>query len=186
MRTSKGLPVHIAEDLEKALELVDKLYEGPTKYARAVLRRWPKAWAAVAYVGGEAAGAEVYYAVTLARDACVHYYVVVEPKFRRRGVATALVRYVEQRCRNTIYMATTTEDNVAAVRLFTRLGYSVYRWGDLPRRIRENLLKATCGYDDDILLIKGASPADVGKELGEAGELWKETCLKPYLGVWSQ
>lgn len=169
-------------DREAALRLVELYYGGPPKYAKAVLERWPSAGAVVVYIGSEAAGAEVFYAVRLAEAACVHYYVVVAPKFRRRGVATSLVRYVEGRCGTPINLATSTAENAAAAKLFRKLGYSAYFWGELPTAIREVLLKATCGYDDDVLYVKGGRPADVALPTAEVEALWRETCLKPYLG----
>ncbi|MEZ0319297.1 MAG: GNAT family N-acetyltransferase [Pyrobaculum sp.] len=170
-------------DREKALEIVAANYKGPVKYAKAVLERWPRSDALVAYVGGDAAGAEIFYQITLGRPACVHYYVAVAPPFRRRGVATALVRRVEEVCKAYVYAATSTEDNKAAEALFTKLGYVPYAWRDVPRRAREVWLKATCGYDDDVLYVKGADPASVTVHTRDVEEFWKETCLKPYLGL---
>jgi L-amino acid N-acyltransferase YncA len=173
--------VEIISDSAKALEIVSRYYKGPVKYARAVLERWPRSGAAVAYMGGAAVGAEIFYAVELAAAACVHYYVAVVPEYRGRGVASFLVKKVEELCGAGVYMATTTGDNAAAIRLFRRLGYVGYRWGELPRGAREVLLKATCGYDDDVLLIKGNDPLAVAARAQDVERLWRETCLKPYL-----
>jgi L-amino acid N-acyltransferase YncA len=114
--------VEIVSDSAKALEIVSRYYKGPVKYARAVLERWPGSGAVVAYMGGEVVGAEIFYAVELAAAACVHYYVAVVPEYRRRGVASFLVKKVEELCGAGVYMATTTGDNAAALRLFRRLG----------------------------------------------------------------
>ncbi len=175
--------MEITRDGAEALEIISRYYKGPVKYARAVLERWPRSGAVVAYIGGKAVGAEIFYAVELAVLACVHYYVAVVPEYRRRGVASSLVRKVEELCGAGVYMATTTEDNVAALRLFRRLGYVEYRWGELPRRSREVLLKATCGYDDDVLLIKGGDPVAVVAHTQDVERLWRETCLKPFLSL---
>jgi L-amino acid N-acyltransferase YncA len=175
--------VEIVSDSAKALEIVSRYYKGPVKYARAVLERWPRSGAVVAYMGGEAVGAEIFYSVDLATTACVHYYVAVVPEYRRRGVASFLVKKVEELCGAGVYMATTTEDNAAALRLFRRLGYAEYRWGELPRGAREVLLKATCGYDDDVLLIKGGDPVAVAAHAQDVERLWRETCLKPFLNL---
>jgi L-amino acid N-acyltransferase YncA len=173
--------VEIVSDSAKALEIIGIYYKGPVKYARAVLERWPGSGAVVAYMGGVAVGAEIFYAVELATTACVHYYVAVVPKYRRRGVASFLVKKVEELCGAGVYVATTTEDNAAALRLFRRLGYVGYRWGELPRGAREVLLKATCGYDDDVLLIKDGDPVAVAACAQDVERLWRETCLKPFL-----
>ena len=175
--------MEVARDSAKALEIISRCYRGPVKYARAVLERWPRSDAVVAYVGGEAVGAEIFYAVDLAATVCVHYYVAVVPRYRRRSVASFLVKTVERLCQAGIYIATTTEDNIAALRLFKKLGYAEYRWGDLPRRLREVLLKTTCGYDDDVLLIKGGDPTAVAVHTQDVERLWRETCLKPFLDL---
>ncbi|MFZ8841878.1 MAG: GNAT family N-acetyltransferase, partial [Pyrobaculum sp.] len=65
--------MEIISDSAKALEMVSRYYKGPVKYARAVLERWPGSGAVVAYMGGAAVGAEVFYVVELAAAACVHY-----------------------------------------------------------------------------------------------------------------
>ncbi|MEM1597558.1 MAG: GNAT family N-acetyltransferase [Pyrobaculum sp.] len=171
-------------DKERALEIVAANYRGPVKYAKAVLERWPRSSALVAYVDGAAAGAEIFYQITLSWPVCVHYYVAVAPPYRRRGVATALVRRVEDVCKASVYAATSTEDNKAAEALFTKLGYVPYVWRDIPRRARDVWLKATCGYDDDVLFIKGADPASAASYTREVEEFWKETCLRPYLGLY--
>ena len=173
--------MEVVSDSAKALEIISTYYKGPVKYARAVLERWPRSGAVVAYMGGEVVGAEIFYAVDLAAAACVHYYVAVVPEYRRRGVASFLVKKVEELCGAGVYMATTTENNVAAIRLFRRLGYAEYRWGELPRGAREVLLKATCGYDDDVLLIKGGDPLAIAARAQDVERLWRETCLKPFL-----
>ncbi len=173
--------MEIISDSAKALEIVSRYYKGPVKYARAVLETWPRSGAVVAYMGGAAVGAEIFYTVELAAAACVHYYVAVVPEYRRRGVASFLIKKVEELCGAGVYMATTTENNAAAIRLFRRLGYVGYRWGELPRGAREVLLKTTCGYDDDVLLIKGGDPLAVAARAQDVERLWRETCLKPFL-----
>jgi Acetyltransferases len=175
--------VEAVRDRARALEIIDKYYKGPTKYASAVLERWPSSDALVAYVDGETAGAEIFYSVNLAVTVCVHYYVAVVPKYRRRGVASFLVKTVERSCTAEIYVATTTEDNTAALNLFRKLGYVEYTWSDLPRGAREVWLKATCGYDDDVILVKGGDPLAVATYTQDVERLWRETCLKPYLNL---
>ncbi|MCX8136294.1 GNAT family N-acetyltransferase [Pyrobaculum aerophilum] len=183
MRTSRGFLVEFVEDRWKALEIIGLYYKGPVKYAKAVLEKWPKSNGIVALIGGAAAGAEIFYKVDLLTPACVHYYIAVVPEHRNRGVATQIVQRVEKLCTAPVYMATTTEDNAAALRLFTKLGYTPHRWEDIPRRARDFLLKATCGYDDDVLFIKGADPREVAQRTNDVEKFWLETCLKPYLSL---
>ncbi|MCU7787299.1 GNAT family N-acetyltransferase [Pyrobaculum sp. 3827-6] len=183
MTTTPKSPLRYAEDRDAALEIIAASYRGPLKYAKAVLERWPRAHAIVAIAEGQPAAAEIYYLVELAKPTCVHYYIAVAPHHRRRGIATQLVKTVEQLCGAPVYMATTTLDNQAATALFTKLGYTPYQWREIPRHARETLLKATCGYDDDILLIKGAHPTEAARHTPEVETLWRETCYKPYIGL---
>ncbi|ABP51358.1 MULTISPECIES: GNAT family N-acetyltransferase [Pyrobaculum] len=182
MRTSSG-SLEFREDKQKALEIIGLYYKGPVKYAKAILERWPRSGGIVAYMNGETAGAEIVYSVDLALTVCVHYYIAVVPEHRRKGVATQLIKKVEEICKAGVYMATTTDDNHATIMLFMKLGYKLYRWTSISKRARNILLKATCGYDDDVLLIKGGDPEEVVKESGDVEKLWRETCLKPYIGL---
>jgi L-amino acid N-acyltransferase YncA len=172
----------VSRDQKAALELIGAYY-GSVKYARAVLERWPRSWALVLSVDGRAVAAEVFYAVRLAVTACVHYYAVVAPEHRGHGLGRLLVTLAERECGAGIYLATTREDNTPAMRLFEGLGYRPYRWEGLPRAARDALLRATCGYDDDILYVKGGDPRVIAAVTGEVARLWRETCLKPYLGA---
>lgn len=173
--------MEIRRDKKLALEIIAENYGGPIKYAKAVLEKWPKSDALVAFIEDVAVGAEIFYTVNTTLLICVHYYVAVVPQYRRRGIATALIKSVEEICNAEAYMAITTSDNEAAISLFTKLGYRQYFWSEIPRRARDVLLKATCGYDDDILFIKGVNPLRVAST-DEVKTLWRETCLKPYLG----
>jgi len=106
-----------------------------------------------------------------------------ELRLSRETLGAPFVRKVEELCGAGGYMAPTAGDNVAALRLFRRLGYVEYRWGELPRRSREVLLKATFGYDDDVLLVKGGDPVAVVAHTQDVERLWRETCLKPFLSL---
>ncbi len=169
--------MRIDRDREIALELLEKYYKGPVKYAKAVLNKWPYSDALVAYEGGPI-GVEIFYKIPSV-DTCVHYYIAVAPDYRKRGVATLLVKNVESTCATSTYLATTRESNIAAMRLFRNLGYTPHRWYDIRRGQRETLLKITCGYDDDLVFIKGLRHIERDREVEK---LWRDTCLNPYLG----
>ncbi|MEM1662936.1 MAG: GNAT family N-acetyltransferase [Pyrobaculum sp.] len=174
--------MEFVRDVEKALEIIAAYYQGSTKYAEAVVKKWPSSDAVVVYINGDVAAAELFYTLRLATSVCVHYYIAVAPSFRGRGVATRLVTYIENICNSSVYIATTRVDNLPAVKLFTKLGYSKYQWKSIPRKIREILLKSTCGYDDDFIFIKRATPQEIALYTEEVEAFWRETCLKPYLG----
>lgn len=167
------------EDGDEALRIIAENYHG-ARYAAAALEAGV-ARPLVAYLDGRPVGAEIYYRVRLPQQACVHYYVAVRRAYRRMGVATALVLEAERRCGAQLYLATALEDNQAALGLFSSLGYTAVRWGDLPRSVRGPLLKATCGYDDDVLLVKGR--LSYVQETEEVRRFWREACLKPFLSL---
>ncbi len=168
------------EYLGIALRILAESYGRALEYARAVVEDGVGD-VAVAFVGNVPAGAEVFYSIRLAARLCVHYYVGVLEQYRRRGLGRALVRAVEGLCRADAYAATTTEDNDAAKALFSSLGYSGYNWEELDRRTRDLLLKATCGYDDDMVFIKGLSPKELAAAPGEADRFGRKECYLVWL-----
>ena len=154
-----GVPVRIVvggpELLGVARDIIGRYMYG-FRYAEAAVR---DGWAriAVARANGEVVGAEVFYWLS-ARPyrICVHYYIATAAEWRRRGVARALITRVEDVCEGHFHLATTWRDNSAAIGLFTSLGYSAVPWEALSRDLADVLLRATCGYDDDVLLVKSS------------------------------
>ncbi len=168
--------------LEKALDILAREYGRALEYARAVVADG-LGDVAVALLGGRPIGAEIFYKIRLAVDLCVHYYVAVLREYRGRGVGKTLVTTVERVCKADAYAATTTEDNAAAKALFGSLGYVGYRWRELDKRTRDVLLRATCGYDDDIIFLKGPAPREVAAEVGDAERFGHRECYLVWLGV---
>lgn len=167
------------ELLRDALRIIAAEYGGPVEYARAAVEDWPGN-VAVAYVGPLPVAAAVFYKIRLAKPLCVHYYLAVDSRHRGKGLGKLLTSSVERHCAAPAYAATTEEDNAAALALFRSMGYSAYRWEALDGRTRSVLLKATCGYDDDVILIKGADPRELAASEGEADEFNSRKCY----GVW--
>jgi len=75
----------------------------------------------IAYVDGEAIG----YATAAVKffDRGFVWMLSVDPVYRRRGVATALMRRAEQWCPSDQLFTSTNRSNVPAQRLFESLGY---------------------------------------------------------------
>ena len=145
--------------LDVARNIIGRYMPGFRYAEAAVMDRW--ASVAVAMVGEEAVGAEVFYGLPARPySMCVHYYVATAEGWRRRGIASALVAHVEGICGAQLYLATTRLDNEPAMRLFTSLGYDAVSWDELPRGLADVLLRATCGYDDDVLLAKPSKLLD--------------------------
>ncbi|MEZ0249174.1 MAG: GNAT family N-acetyltransferase [Thermoproteus sp.] len=174
IRSGRGL-------LDLALEILASGYGRALKYAKAVVVDGIGD-VVVAFLAGKSVAAEVYYRIKLAAPLCVHYYVAVLEGYRGRGIGKALVGAVERLCNAEAYAATTTEDNRAARALFSSLGYRGYLWDELDPRVRDVLLKATCGYDDDMVYIKGLSPSELAASRGDADAFNLKECYLVWLG----
>ncbi len=123
---------------------------------------------------------------------CVLYYVAVLREYRRRGVGKALIATGEELCGSVdIYVATTKLVNKVANRLFLSLGYVGYTWEELERLIGidavEALLKATCGYEDDVLYAKSYKNEDplrllaLVREGNDVYRFWRDACYGTWL-----
>ncbi|MEL9990522.1 MAG: GNAT family N-acetyltransferase [Thermoproteus sp.] len=179
---TEGLAIRSGRELlDLALDILDRGYGRALKYARAVVLDGIGD-VAVAFLAGRPVAAEVFYRIRLAAPLCVHYYVAVLEGYRGRGLGKALVRAVEGLCGADAYAATTTEGNRAARALFASLGYRGYSWDELEPDIRDVLLKATCGYDDDMIYIKGLPPSALAASRGEADAFNLKECYLVWLG----
>ena len=145
----------------------------------------------VALAEGRPAGSVVYYTVETphARIGVV-YYVAVLPRYRGLGLGRILVASAEEVMRGSdVYVATTSESNVASRRLFHSMGYRVESWISLERRLgpapREVLEMAACAYEDDVVMYKEVAPGALSRigagDLRAARNAWDGVCLKPYL-----
>jgi GNAT superfamily N-acetyltransferase len=145
----------------------------------------------VAMVNDEPAGAAVYYRVEgNGRSIGVIYYVAVLRDYRRMGLGRILVASAEEALGDVdVYVATTSESNVASRRLFSSMGYRVESWEAFEARTSpataEALYLAACAYEDDIVMYKeawrGALKGLGAAMLRAAQEAWDELCLKPYV-----
>ncbi|MEB3816538.1 MAG: GNAT family N-acetyltransferase [Desulfurococcales archaeon] len=145
----------------------------------------------VAFVDGKPAGAAVYYEARGSRASIgVVYYVAVLPAYRGMGLGKVLVLSAEELMRDVdVYLATTTEDNVASHKLFSSLGYQVLSWEALEQRVGHRVAEAfylaSCAYEDEVAMYKGSRPGWLDRLRGEPLErmhdVWNRVCLRPYL-----
>jgi GNAT superfamily N-acetyltransferase len=184
------------ELIGEAEELLRKFFGSGYRYARAVVD-YGIGSIALAVINGVNVGAAVYYKVTVGLvRLCVIYYIAVIEECRGLGIGKALISTIEEACPDTdVYMATTWLGNDAADRLYKSLGYTGYSWDDLSkllgRRAVDKLLKATCGYDDDVAYIKVGTPGkdainvlrNVVYNGDDVEKLWRETCLYVWLRI---
>lgn len=163
------------------------------EYARAVVEHGTGS-IALATIDGIDAGAAVFYRVRVGEATlCVVYYIAVIEEYRNRGLGKAMMRAIEENCRGVdAYVATTWYGNDAADALYRSLGYIPYSWdyieGTFGRRVLDKLLKATCGYDDDLIYIKLRSGINIEDLVGKVvkggdnvSSLWRSTCLGTWL-----
>ncbi len=164
------------------------------RYARAVVD-YGVGSVALAVINSSSVGAAVYYGINVGSvKLCVIYYIAVIEECRGLGIGKILMSSIEEVCADSdAYVATTWFGNEPADRLYKSLGYVGYTWDELRRligkRAVDRLLKATCGYDDDIAYVKPVMVSNdvlsilrriVEGEGNDVDRLWRETCL----GVW--
>ena len=119
---------------------------------------------------------------------CTHYYVVVARGHRGRGLGKVLVTSAEELCGADVYLATTTEDNVASRRMFRSLCYAEYAWSRLETLygwdVVDELVRLTCGYEDDVVMVRPAKKlgelAEALKAHGAPDEVWERVCYEPW------
>jgi len=114
------------------------------------------------YIDNFLAGqAIIYYIRGGLRGVGVVYYVVVDERFRGRGLGKILVSSAEQIFEDLnldFSIATASIDNVVSHRMFKSLSYDEEDLERISRicshQIQEMILKLSCGYEDDLLFYK--------------------------------
>ena len=181
------------ELMSSAEPILREFFGSAYRYAKAVVD-YGIGSVALATVDRSSVGTVIYYGVNVGSiKLCVIYYIAVVEECRGLGIGKVLMSTVEEMCTDSdAYIATTWFDNEPADRLYRSLGYVGYTWDELRRligrRAVDRLLKATCGYDDDIAYVKPTTNNDVLAILrrvvegggSDVDRLWRETCL----GVW--
>ena len=89
------------------------------------------------------------------------------------------------------FIATTTLENRISRKLFGSLGYSEYTWDYLERilgyKAFREILRATCGFEDDLIMVKSeaTSPLELLSLLSNERKviriLWENICWRPWL-----
>ncbi len=138
-------------------------------------------------------GASLFYSLSLEPGHVlgVIYYVVVRRDYRRRGLGRVLVASAEHALEDEgadVVLATARAGNLASRRLFSSMGYREVSLQSLEERWGELLTMVTCGYDDDLALVKeiGARLEDVLAALGvesnarKVERLWYSLCYRPW------
>lgn len=179
------------ELLDRATRLLKGFYGSSTRYAESVvLNGYGRV--ALALEDNEDVGTSVFYTVNVGEvRICVIYYILVSEAHRGRGVGSALLATIEEECAADLNIATTWLGNYVAERLYSSMGYFRFTWDELRRlygrRIMDLLLKATCGYDDDLAFIKPILDEFIDKlRRGDASavvRLWRRACLGTWLST---
>ena len=136
-------------------------------------------------------GGITYYSL---EEYVVIYYVVVDEDHRRRSYGRVLVSSVEELYGdNHVFIATTSSDNHGALKLFDSLNYKpLYEeevLNEFGAKTLDLVLKLTCGYEDDVFMIKSSKGYRVLEELDryeeEIVELWYRICYKPWRNLFT-
>lgn len=197
MNCNGSITVLVGNDelMEEAGEILREFFGSAYRYAKAVVD-YGIGSVALAVINELSVGAAIYYPITVGSiKLCVIYYIAVTEECRGLGIGKVLMSTVEEACADSdMYIATTWFGNEPADNLYKSLGYVGYSWDELRRvigkRAVDKLLKATCGYDDDIAYVKPIISNENALELlkhviDEGGDdidrLWRETCLYVWL-----
>lgn len=187
--------VIVVEDADRAAALVERVmgwWHG--YYAKAVLERLDASVGLVARVDGKPAGASIgFVAEGEGPRVGVIYYIVVDERYRGRGLGRLLVSKLEERLMSwgaETLIATIEEGNEASMRLFSSLGYKVLGVSQAERLLGwealEALLHAACSYEEDYVALK---PVRVGVEQlrclrpGSYRDVWWRACYEPWLDL---
>jgi len=142
-------------------------------------------------VDGRVAGFTLYYYVDIGIPSCVIYYLAVLEEFRGRKLGSILLESVEEVCRAKLYIATTSIWNVASQHLFEKHCYKCFEFDTLYELLGwgkvDVLVRATCGYEDDIVCVKlwgeSVDVVDVLKRVRDTRSLervWRRVCAEPW------
>lgn len=89
---------------------------------------------------------------------------------------------------NNVYLASTTLNNASAIRMFNSMGYEAIQIEQLYETYgdkADNVIKLTCGYDDDVILLKNADTERLVRFLDsikrDVNRVWETNCYKPWL-----
>ncbi len=138
----------------------------------------------------------VYYTVPIdTKILTIIYYIAVEKNYQKQNIGKITVLSIEELTnQNAVaYIASTTIENKASIKMFKNLGYTVLTLDELYKRYNEktiNLLtKITCSHEDDVYLIKTIMPYTIRQILsnikpGTAHRIWHQICYKPWVKLW--
>lgn len=192
-----------------SLAVVEVLGSGELGTIRRVIEQGMGAWQAyyattcvelgycrvlLALENSELAGVALFYRLDILPRLSVGviYYVVVEERFRRRGVGRVLVASVEHILEEEgvdAIIATTRFDNVGSRRLFGSLGYVELPIEVIEERCGDVAIKLTCSYEDDLILFKGLTVdleelveiLSTPQSFRQVERLWYSLCYRPWL-----
>ena len=164
-------------------------------YASVVARSSVGTWLCL-LVDNELTGASVLYYIPSTEPLVgVLYYIVIREDYEGLGLGKVLLASSEEilearGCQ--VFVASTTSDNIRSRRLFRSMGYAEVEIDDLLSfgryRDVELVIKALCGFEDDVLLIKGASAAEliaiVKRSAQAVRSLWRSLCYEPWRRLW--
>ncbi len=141
-------------------------------------------------------GVGLYYTLATYPPLGVIYYIAIVPKYRGRSLGRVLIASIEQLLEDEgaqIYLATTTLDNEIALQLFTSMGYTVLKWREIWEwmgyDLYDLLVRATCGYEDDVVMLKCLSCRSIDAVLKKlinrhsmraAENVWYRICYEPW------
>jgi len=148
---------------------------------------------------GEVVGSGLYFKVLIEPEPLgVVYYVVVRDVFRGFGYGKVLVSSIEELLSwegVKYFIATARKTNKPSISMLRSLGYVVMEFTELNDLI-EVIRYVTCGYDDDVLMIKGELVKDIEsiisylmrlrRNIDVVRDVWRRMCYNPWVNLQRQ
>lgn len=150
-------------------------------------------------IDSKCVGIGLYYVLNTRPIIGVVYYIAIASKLRGQGLGKVLLASIEHLMEEEgaeVFIATSALDNENAIRLFKSMGYIVLEWSELVKHVGydvyELLLRATCGYEDDVVMIKSFKSDKFDRVLTNlvnnrnirvANRVWYTICYEPWRRV---
>jgi len=141
-------------------------------------------------IDGVPRGCSVFYTLDTDPIVGVVYYIAIDPPLWGRGLGKVLLASTEELLElrgSRLFVATTREDNVASRALFSSMNYAEKRLDELyaeSPRAAENLVRALCSFEDDVVMYRGAGLKTLLKAFERCGrvcrDVWYRICYIPW------
>jgi ribosomal protein S18 acetylase RimI-like enzyme len=152
------MEINFSQDYENAIEIANESLDSFSLY-------WFKFWLKRSRLveaklnNKKVAVALIFITDTICGKTGVIEYMIVRKEYRRKGIATEMIKWIENYFRSKgceFVFASTRKENVASIMLFVKNNYKVLLLDCIVRRLEEGfeIIRKLQAYEDDLLFIK--------------------------------